>query len=313
MELNPQVYILLATYNRAHLIKETLVSIQNQTYTNFACLITDDNSTDDTERVVQSFIKNDKRFKYFKKPSTFPQGLSATRNFGLDLAEKRNAEFIHFFDDDDLIHPQKLELQIDSLIKTESDLCLCSSVSFKDNHCDKIQRRKKVFRSSNLGEDYLLGKIHFGAPIPLFRFEYINKQRFDNELHYAEEWVCFTKLFYRYPPKVTYVDMVLFYQRKHLDSITLGSDPCFNKAKSSAITSIILYNYLTKFDLHTAESYKYFANIFLFQTHNPKLLNRIVTELKQKEINSILVIQINFFKTFLKFQRRIFNKVSTWI
>ena len=67
MELNPQVYILLATYNRAHLIEETLVSIQNQTYTNFVCLITDDNSTDDTENVSKSFIKKDERFEYFKK------------------------------------------------------------------------------------------------------------------------------------------------------------------------------------------------------------------------------------------------------
>lgn len=312
MELNPRVYILLATYNRAHLIKETLVSIQNQTYTNFICLIINDNSTDDTDNVVRSFIQNDKRFEYFKKPSTYPQGLSATRNYGLDLAEQRKAEYIQFFDDDDLMHPQKLELQIHSLLKNESDFCLCPSVIFKDNHNDEIRKGKKIYRSSNLRNDYLLGKIHFGAPIPLFRFEYINKQRFDIELHYAEEWVCFTKLFYHYPPKVTYIDTVLFYQRKHLNSITLGSDPYLNKAKSSGITSIILFEYLTKFDLHTAESYKYFANIFLFQTHNPKLLNRMITELEQKDINSILVLQINFFKTFLKFQRRIFNKLSTW-
>ena len=128
----PKVTILLATFNRAHLILETLESIKNQTYTNFECLITDDNSTDDTEVIVKAFRETDSRFYYFKKPKKYLQGLSATRNFGLDLAEERNAEYIQFFDDDDIMHPRKLELQIGPLIENSNlDFTICQYKKFR--------------------------------------------------------------------------------------------------------------------------------------------------------------------------------------
>lgn len=129
--MNPKITILLATYNRAHLIEETLRSIQDQTYAHFECLITDDRSTDNTPETVRTFCEDDKRFLYFKKPDNYLQGLSATRNFGLDLAEKRQAMYIQFFDDDDIMHPQKLELQITPFFKDNTlDLTICQYRKF---------------------------------------------------------------------------------------------------------------------------------------------------------------------------------------
>lgn len=310
--IKPKVTILLATFNRANLIVETLKSIQNQTYGNFECFITDDNSTDDTETVVNKFKETDDRFHYFKKPEKYPQGLSANRNFGLDLAEQKNAQYIQFFDDDDIMHPQKLELQISTLIKYNVDLVLCASMRFTRNY-EISKEVKQLFRFNNFADDYLLGKIHFGAPIPLFRFDYINKNRFDTALFYAEEWVCFTQLFYRYTPRVYLIDTILFYQRKHEHSITLGKDLELKKAKSSKVSGTILANYLNKNGLHTLLSSRVFANIFLFKTRDDRVLNEILSEIKRKNISKVLYFEIIFFRTILKLQSKVFMKISSWI
>jgi glycosyltransferase involved in cell wall biosynthesis len=52
------VSIIIPTYNRAHLIGETIVSIQNQSFINWECIIVDDESTDNTQSVVFKFIEN---------------------------------------------------------------------------------------------------------------------------------------------------------------------------------------------------------------------------------------------------------------
>ncbi len=100
----------MATYNRAHLITETLRSIQAQTYTNFECSIIDDGGTDNTAEIIAPFLE-DTRFTFQKRPSTYGKGLPGCRNYGLDLAK---GEFVIFFDDDDIIHPQNLEIGLNN-------------------------------------------------------------------------------------------------------------------------------------------------------------------------------------------------------
>jgi len=221
-----KITILLATFNRAHLILETLESIKNQTYTHFECLITDDNSTDETEAVVNAFIATDFRFFYFKKPKKFPQGLSATRNFGLDLAEKRKAEYIQFFDDDDIMHPQKLELQIHPFIANKNlDLTICKYRKFgiqetiefnldlaDDNSC------RIVFK--DLFKAFYLNIANINSCGPLWRSGKLLKYRFDQKLYYAEEREFYLRIFFKEQISYKPVEFVLFWYRKHDQTIT---------------------------------------------------------------------------------------------
>ena len=48
--------IIIATYNRAHFIKQTLNSILAQTYSNWECLIIDDGGTDNTLEVITPIL-----------------------------------------------------------------------------------------------------------------------------------------------------------------------------------------------------------------------------------------------------------------
>ncbi|GAA4290512.1 glycosyltransferase family 2 protein [Aestuariibaculum suncheonense] len=100
MSVSPLVSIIIPTFNRAHMIGETLESVIAQTYTNWECLVIDDGSSDETDIVMADYTKNDTRFFYFQRPSETIKGASACRNYGLS---KSTGDYIIFLDSDDLL------------------------------------------------------------------------------------------------------------------------------------------------------------------------------------------------------------------
>ena len=63
----PFFSIVIPTYNRAHIVPETISSVQSQTFSNWELIIIDDGSTDNTKEVVQDIIAKDARVNYFFK------------------------------------------------------------------------------------------------------------------------------------------------------------------------------------------------------------------------------------------------------
>ncbi|WP_298421565.1 glycosyltransferase family 2 protein [uncultured Kordia sp.] len=98
--MEKQVSILIPTYNRAHLITETLNSIVQQAYENWECIVVDDHSNDNTQQVVEEYITKDSRFQYCKRPDDKPKGANACRNYGI---EKSNSEYVIFLDSEDFL------------------------------------------------------------------------------------------------------------------------------------------------------------------------------------------------------------------
>lgn len=96
-----RVSIIIPTYNRGYCLHRTIQSVIDQTYSNWELLIVDNNSSDDTIEVIQSF--NDKRIKLFKIDN---KGIIAiSRNYGLKMA---TGDYIAFLDSDDWWLPNKL-------------------------------------------------------------------------------------------------------------------------------------------------------------------------------------------------------------
>ena len=90
----PKFSIITPTYNRAYVLWKLIISVQNQTFTEWELLIIDDGSTDDTKKLLAEF-QFDARIKYQKQTN---QGPSAARNTGLSLA---SGEVIVYLDSDD--------------------------------------------------------------------------------------------------------------------------------------------------------------------------------------------------------------------
>jgi len=182
------VSIIIPTYNRAHLISDTLNSIQNQTHKNWECIVVDDGSTDNTEELLNRYVSNDDRFIFTKRPESKPKGANACRNYGLELSK---GQFVNWFDSDDIMHTNKLELQLKVLKSNpESPYCICLSKWFdKETNTDLGLRSKSIDSKKRL-EDYCLYNIFWLTTAPLWRRDFIinNQLSFDENLHQSQEY-----------------------------------------------------------------------------------------------------------------------------
>ena len=95
---NPSISILIPNYNKAPFLPQTLNSILNQTFSNWECIIVDDQSTDDSVFIIKKFAEKDSRIKLFERPNDVAKGGNVCRNIAL---HKANGEHVVFFDSDD--------------------------------------------------------------------------------------------------------------------------------------------------------------------------------------------------------------------
>ena len=79
-----KVSIIIPTFNRAHLIGDTLDSFLKQSYRNWEILVIDDGSDDGTEEVVSKY--KDDRIRLIPRSQHRKKGPCGARNTGLDHA-----------------------------------------------------------------------------------------------------------------------------------------------------------------------------------------------------------------------------------
>jgi teichuronic acid biosynthesis glycosyltransferase TuaG len=104
---NDMVSVIMPAYNSEKYIEESIVSVLNQSYKNLELLVTDDCSSDGTQRLVEELAKRDRRIRYFRL--TENSGAAVARNNSLKHAKGR---YIAFLDADDVWLENKLELQL---------------------------------------------------------------------------------------------------------------------------------------------------------------------------------------------------------
>jgi len=145
------VSVITPAYNRSHFIGELIASVTDQTHRPIEFILVDDGSTDDTEEVVRAETKNvkseDVRVRYFKQPN---QGAPSARNKGIEVSE---GDFIQFLDSDDILHPQKLGLQVSALQEhSEADVAKGGYQFFQDGEPPSHPRypREEVLRSATI-------------------------------------------------------------------------------------------------------------------------------------------------------------------
>ncbi|MCF8321924.1 MAG: glycosyltransferase family 2 protein [Flavobacterium sp.] len=123
-----KVSIIVPCYNQAIYLDETLQSVLDQTYTNWECIIVNDGSPDDTEKVTKQWCGKDSRFIYIHKQNG---GLSSARNYGIQAAK---GKFILTLDADDKYAPTFIEKAL-VILNGNNDIGIVSSwiIRFKDS------------------------------------------------------------------------------------------------------------------------------------------------------------------------------------
>jgi glycosyltransferase involved in cell wall biosynthesis len=110
------ISIIIPTYNRAKYLPRAIESVLNQHYLDWELIISDDGSTDNTENIVQGYLK-DNRIKYLKNKNA---GATAARNSGARVSK---GEYITFLDSDDEAKPNWLKFFIEEIKKGEDVIC----------------------------------------------------------------------------------------------------------------------------------------------------------------------------------------------
>lgn len=89
--------IIVPVYNGGKYLRACLDSIIDQSFRDYECIMIDDGSVDDSYRILLEYVEKDARFHAYTQKN---QGVSATRNRGLDLA---SGEYVAFVDCDDYL------------------------------------------------------------------------------------------------------------------------------------------------------------------------------------------------------------------
>lgn len=227
MTNTPLVSIIIPTYNRAHLIGETLDSVLTQTYTNWECIVVDDGSTDNTAEVLKKYCHKDKRIQYHLRPVNKPKGGNVCRNYGFELSK---GEFINWFDSDDIMCKDKLLLQVKSIHDTNFNFSVCNAVFFEETPKNIVGFGTDTLKTNNVFKDCLMLKVAIMTPSVLWRKKHLESMEylFDETLQAAQEWEFNCRVLNGNPDYTT-VDINLVLVRKHASSISYNSNFGFRK------------------------------------------------------------------------------------
>lgn len=106
---NPLVSICIPTYNGEAFVSEAMESALNQTYKNIEIIVSDDASTDDTLRIINTYKPNTIPIHIFNHK---PSGIGANWNHSI---EKAKGEYIKFLFQDDVLEPTCVDKMITAL------------------------------------------------------------------------------------------------------------------------------------------------------------------------------------------------------
>lgn len=127
------ISVIVPVYNVEKYLDKCLESILRQTFKDFECIIVDDGSPDNSNIIIDKYLKLDQRFKVIHQKN---MGLSAARNTGLDIAK---GDYIVFVDSDDYIADDYLEKFALKIADTDTDIVICGFIeAYKDYEKSKV-------------------------------------------------------------------------------------------------------------------------------------------------------------------------------
>jgi len=250
----PKVSIVVPCYNQAQYLDESLNSLLNQTFTDWECIIVNDGSPDDTEKVAQQWEAKDPRFTYLYKENG---GVSSARNLGIQNAK---AEFILTLDADDKYEATFIEKALTVLLNN-GEIGIVSSWGRYFTNEKELQVYKLMGKST---VDFLFQNAAIGTS--LFRkqcWEQVDGYDENPENGY-EDWEFYLRVS-ALGWKVHIIEEVLFFYRQNIDSRSAGMNLVHKETKK----------------------YIYIKNKDIYCSHYEELIDQFLTasDLEKVEIN----------------------------
>ena len=182
------VSIIVPVYNAEEYIEACIESIQKQSYQNIEILLIDDGSKDFSPSICDRYQSVDSRIKVFHREN---QGVSASRNFGIDQA---SGDYIQFVDSDDTLEPETVEENLNLAKETNAELIF---FSFRYHILDESRIIENTFTQNFVGnaqeffEKYFITLIDKELINPPWNKFISRKMLVDSGIRFNEEYsIC---------------------------------------------------------------------------------------------------------------------------
>ena len=172
--------IVIPLYNKEFSIKNTILSVLNQSYQNFEIVIVDDGSTDGSVDVVKT-IQDDRVFLIHQEN----RGVSAARNRGI---KETNNECIAFLDGDDLWKTNHLEEIVKMMSVFPNEKIYVTSFEYSDNRSVfKKPRSKMISKIDNYFDEAVFENIITSSNVIVKKSALDKVGLFNENLKYGED------------------------------------------------------------------------------------------------------------------------------
>jgi glycosyltransferase involved in cell wall biosynthesis len=116
----PLVSVVLIFLNEERFLEEAVLSLRNQTLTDWELILVDDGSTDRSTPIARDLAAHDDRIRYVDHQKHANRGMAASRNVGV---ANSSAPYLAFIDGDDVWAPSKLAEQV-ALLERMPDVAM---------------------------------------------------------------------------------------------------------------------------------------------------------------------------------------------
>lgn len=189
----PAVSIIVPTFNKSELLKETIKSVIEQTYQNWECIIVDDDSTENNLQLVSEFSKIDKRISFFSR-SDFakPKGANSCRNIGIENAK---GNYLIFLDGDDVLLPICLAQRVKFMESNPHLDFAVFQMQLRDEDLNYIESKPIVKFKENYLEAFLSHEIPWAITCPILKLQTVKKVKgFDESFPRLQDPELFIKI-----------------------------------------------------------------------------------------------------------------------
>lgn len=163
--------IIIPVYNVEKYLKKCLDSIVNQTYSHYEVIIVCDKCTDDSEKIVNEYVKKYKWKKIYEENT----GLAKARNLGISKAK---GEYILFLDSDDFFENNLLETLNNNLSESSDILRFQTREIFEDSIINYAEEGFNICSGVNAFK--YISKYHFieNSWLYCYKKDFWNKHNF---------------------------------------------------------------------------------------------------------------------------------------
>jgi len=224
---NPEVSVILPTYNRGWILKEAVDSVLAQDFADYELIVVDDGSTDNTRQILDTYGQDIIVLRQSNK------GVSAARNRGIAQAGGR---LVAFLDSDDLWLPRKLSRQVD-FFNSNPDAVACQTEEIWIRNGVRVNPKDRHRKLSGMIFERSLDLCLVSPSAVMIRktlFDAVGV--FDENLPACEDYDLWLRISCRYP--VHLIDAPLIIKRGgHADQLSKAAG--LDKFRIQALKKII--------------------------------------------------------------------------